>query len=283
MGSACGPTMTTYESGPAVFVDTGLDDGAASDGSGDASGSSDGVDPGPTIDGDRVDCATLPAGGDTVAGGQLTPLGFPEYRCDPRIDTGSASTEYQCCSVDPAAENGLPSYQGKDIGGGSIPLFAGANNGLGIWGMCVRTADASASSSLAEVEAAGCPVPCNPRWSPAAVDLVCGSTAVCCQTHELRPADCVLDPDTGQWRAVTGFDIGVLTDWASTAHDTHQDPSGVACASVAGGDVTSPVFVNCIRQLTVADQRGVCMNLGAGAVCPDAQPTYVDACAAMNG
>ncbi len=75
---------------------------------------------------------------------------------------------------------------------------------------------------------------------------------------------------------MTGEDIGTQSDWNAGAHRTHQDPAGVACTLLAGGDQASPVFLDCIRQLSVADQRGLCRDVDD--CCVDAQaPTVCDA------
>ena len=95
------------------------------------------------------------------------------------------------------------------------------------------------------------------------------------------------------WRAVTGEDIGdpdvvPTTNWNNVAHDTHQDPNGAVCSAVAGGDPSSEVFETCIEGLSVASQRGFCMALGPGQVCPsDRDPPpqgagYRDVCDLMN-
>jgi hypothetical protein len=243
------------------------------------------VPQGPVIVDGVVDCSTIPPGGPTVAGGELNDLGFPVAHCNPRAEPSDpTNTEYSCCSVDPAAEGGaLPAYEGKNITG-KPPYFAGADNDLGTWGMCVRTSDIPFGSGLLETEALNCPVPCNPTWSDDDVASVCGSGRVCCQTHPLEPEDCVVDPDTGEWRPVTGDDIGreyedgtTITDWAPGAHATHQDPSGTGCSILAGG-TSGAAFLACVAELDVADQRGVCLALEFGQVCPHLQPTWVDAC-----
>ncbi|MBL4687192.1 MAG: hypothetical protein JKY37_21525, partial [Nannocystaceae bacterium] len=163
------------------------------------------------------------------------------------------------------------------------PYFSASNNAIGTWGICTRTADLAPDSTLSEPAALGCPLPCNPKWDPGQVGLVCGTQRACCQTHELQPADCVLDAVTGLWRGVNGHDIGLSTDWSQSAHATHQDPDGLGCAMLANGDITSARFVDCVRQLSVADRRGQCTTLAPDQVCPHAQVAYIDACEAMNG
>jgi len=246
----------------------------------DSAGGMEPGDGGMVVDG-MVDCSTLPPGGPMVAGGDLAPTGFPEFACNPRADGGLHANGYNCCSVDPAAEGGgLPSYAGKNIQGGN-PYFSGDNNELGTWGMCVRTGDIPFGSALIEAAAASCPIPCNPTWDDESIDVVCGENRRCCQTHVLTPMDCVQDQD-GIWRAVSGADIGSSTDWNPSAHETHQDPGGVVCTGYASGDQTSPIFFDCIEQLSVADQRGVCMALQVGQACPSEQPSFVDACELLN-
>jgi hypothetical protein len=203
------------------------------------------------------------------------------FRCNPKQESNCPDTHF-CCSDDPAAPGGAkPNYMGKGIDGGEKPFFSGENNGLGVSGMCVRVDDI-AGQGLVEFAAANCPIPCNPTWSDAWIDDVCGPTRVCCQTVELEAKDCVLDSGTGQYRPVTGDDIGVLSQWRPADHTTHQDPNGTSCLALAGGNNQSSAFQDCVRQLTVADQRGFCMALGAGQGCPTEQVGYVDACTRLN-
>ncbi len=125
-----------------------------------------------------------------------------------------------CCSDDPAAVGGaLPSYVNRGIDG-STPIFAGANNDLGTSGLCIRTSDIPTDGKLLEPEAMNCPIPCNPTWDQATTDEVCGASRVCYQTQPLEPEDCILDPDTQQWRPVTGDDVGDGTIWATNSHAT---------------------------------------------------------------
>ena len=77
---------------------------------------------------------------------------------------------------------------------------------------------------------------------------------------------------------MTGDDIGSLTDWNPGAHTTHQDPAGVACTGHAQGDQSSDVFLECIVELTVANQRGICMDADDCHVDPD----HRTACDALN-
>jgi hypothetical protein len=204
------------------------------------------------------------------------------FRCKPNQESNCPDTHF-CCSDDPAAVGGAkPNYTGKNIDDGAMPYFSGDNNGLGTAGMCVRVDDI-AGQGLVELAAANCPIPCNPTWSEEWIDDVCGSARVCCQTVELEAKDCVIDPADNKYRPVNGDDIGVLSAWRPNDHATHQDPNGSTCLALAAGDNSSPVFQDCVRQLSVADQRGFCMALAAGQACPTDQPTYVNACTTLNG
>jgi hypothetical protein len=210
------------------------------------------------------------------------------FRCNPKQESNCPETHF-CCSDDPAAPGGAkPDYMTKGIEGGEPPYFSGINNGLGTSGMCVEV-DTIAGQGLVEAPALNCPIPCNPTWDDAWIDDVCGGARVCCQTVELDPADCVIDPTDNVYRPVTGDDIGVdngsgvpITQWRPNDHVTHQDPNGSSCLALAMGDSNSDVFQDCVRQLTVADQRGFCMQLAAGQGCPTKQPGYIDACTALN-
>jgi hypothetical protein len=229
------------------------------------------------------------------------------FRCSPGgTEPNCPSTKdetYVCCSDDPAAllitETGIddlvtPNYLGR--GGEGTPLFSGGNNPLSKSGMCVQSGSVPVTGALADVNAEGCPVPCNPTWSNGDIESVCGPNTICCQTVELAPADCVLDMnvgDSGCWRPATGNDIaGGLTNWGGTAHETHQDPSGTNCQKFVQGidpgiladkNLTADqVEQACYRRLTTANQRGFCLG-GAGVnFCPLAQPTYRDACEQKN-
>jgi hypothetical protein len=179
----------------------------------------------------------------------------PLVLCNPRQQDGGDGP-FTCCSDDPAT--------GRDATG-VLPYFSQGNNDLGTKGVCVRTD--RIDDGLHEPEAKGCPVPCNPTWPASDIQNACGRGRVCCQTRAVETADCVRDPQTGLFRPVTGEDIGVrrdddkiVTDWNQAAHATHQDPAGVGCLGFALGDVGSEVFEDCIRQLSVADQRGFCTD-----------------------
>lgn len=202
------------------------------------------------------------------------------FRCNPRQSENCPET-HVCCSDDPAAVGGaLPDYMGKGISGSAQPIFSGINNALGTSGMCVRTDDIPPGSGLLEPNVANCPIPCNPTWSDSDISAVCGPTRVCCQTVALDPKDCI--NDGGTWRPVSGEDIGQGTNWANAVHATHQDPGGVGCTTFAMGMPSGPVWEDCVAQLTVADQRGFCMALGPGQLCPTEQPGFLDACTQIN-
>jgi hypothetical protein len=235
------------------------------------------------------------------------------FRCSPGGTAPSCPEKgeevWMCCSDDPAAlqitESGIdnlvtPNYQGR--GGEGTPLFSGGNNPLSKSGMCVKAGSVPITGALADLNAQGCPVPCNPTWSSDDIESVCGPSTICCQTVELDFKDCVFDPAAGNgngcWRPATGFDIievgtgSDLTNWGGTAHETHQDPSGTNCQKFVQGlpasvladqNLTSAdVLRECYRRLTVANQRGFCLG-GAGVnFCPLAQPAYLDACEQQN-
>jgi hypothetical protein len=223
-------------------------------------------------------------------------------RCDPSVGTPCATFgNVPCCSDDPAAldlaalaDFVTPLYQ--DGGGSGTPIFSAANNSFSRSGYCLAE-QTPVGVALEEVAAQGCRIPCNPTWSSSDIALICGPAARCCQTVELEPADCVLDPglgDGGCFRPVTGDDIqGIgttnLTNWASTSHVTHQDPSGLNCEVFVGGlnlaDLmltSNEVLLECYKRLTVANQRGSCFDATELDSCPFAAPDYVDACEQAN-
>jgi hypothetical protein len=203
--------------------------------------------------------------------------GNPAGVCDPSADS-LCPTDYVCCSDDPATVGGkTPNFftnQNNDEYG--APIFSGNNNPLSTWGRCV------AIGGFASPFASGCPVPCNPTWEPTRTQEICGVTAICCPFTQLDPAkDCVIDPDTQRWRAVTGKDIGmsfngVQETWGDL-HTTNQDPTGASCMLFAsgGGGFNQAAFEDCIDQLSVADQRGFCYS-------PDGCPCTEDLCDQKN-
>ncbi|MCA9705911.1 MAG: hypothetical protein KDK70_08700 [Myxococcales bacterium] len=203
------------------------------------------------------------------------------FRCDPQQQDNCPETHF-CCSDDPAAAGGAkPNYSGKNISDSATPYFSGDNNALSRSGMCVRVDDI-AGQGLIEFPAANCPIPCNPTWDPSWIDDVCGPARVCCQTVALEAADCI--NDGSGFRPVDGDDIVAgLSAWRPADHATHQDPNGSGCLLQAGNDPQSAAFEDCIRQLSVANQRGFCMALQAGQTCPTEQPGFIDACTQLNG
>ncbi|MCA9635917.1 MAG: hypothetical protein KC420_07805 [Myxococcales bacterium] len=181
--------------------------------------------------------------------------GNPAFRCAPVDGADSCPEDYTCCSDDPAAQNGLlPAYRGtppNDTYG--VAIFSEMNNALSAQGMCVQL------SGIANPLLNGCPVPCNPTWSTGDISTVCGGVQ-CCQTEQVNPdKDCIVDPMTGRWRAVTGADIlAGLTSWGGL-HETNQDPKATGCGLFAGTtDAGNPTFADCLDQLGVANQRGFC-------------------------
>lgn len=227
-------------------------------------------------------------GGDTIG-----------LQCDPSTDTACEAAGGKCCSDDPTAllladldAQVTPLYEGG--GGTGLPVFSGGNNALSRWGSC----QLSTPNGLSESPVEGCPIPCNPRWTATEVVQVCGPNRVCCQTVELEPEDCVLDPDLGDagcHRPVTGYDIMGLggldaTNWGAMAHATHQDPNGPGCEAFASsipqevldqsGVTQQDVLVACFRRLGVANTRGLCMD--GAMVCPYADPSYIDPCEQRN-
>lgn len=203
------------------------------------------------------------------------------FRCDPQQDSNCPETHF-CCSDDPAAVGGaVPQYVGKTTPDAAAPYFSGESNALSRTGMCVRTDDI-AGQGLMEFAALNCPIPCNPTWESSQINAVCGDARVCCQTVALEAKDCV--NDGGTFRPVSGADIVAgVTAWRPADHATHQDPNGSGCLALGGNDNQSSEFQDCIRQLSVADQRGFCMALGTGQTCPTEQPNFIDACSLMNG
>ena len=224
------------------------------------------------------------------------------FRCSPGGSDPTCPTEsdktYLCCSDDPTAidlgnlsADATPNYQNR--GGTGVPIFSGGNNPLSKTGMCVESGSVPPVAALTDINAQGCPVPCNPTWPAGDITAVCGAGQICCQTVELEQKDCVFDPDAGDvgcFRPATGADISAgLTAWAGTEHATHQDPSGLSCEQFVAGlppDVlnenalsANDVLNACYRRLTTANQRGFCLGV---ALCPLAQPTYRDICEQLN-
>ena len=179
----------------------------------------------------------------------------PSFRCNPseafKDPKSACPDEEVCCSDDPATRLGLlPNYTGTKDAKYGVPIFSGANNPLSVSGMCVKTGFMTPLPN-------GCPVPCNPTWEDGNIAAICGVGVACCQVQELDPArDCVMDPVTMKWRAVTGEDIGTpVTKWGGV-HATNQDPQGAGCDVFAGGK--DDIVADCYDQLSVANQRGFC-------------------------
>lgn len=185
-------------------------------------------------------------------------LDNPSGFCNPAARApGACPADYVCCSDDPATTKGrLPNYfNGKNDDQYGVPIFSGNNNVLSYSGQCVGT------GGFASPFTTGCAVPCNPTWTEAQRQLICGAGSVCCPFQALDPArDCVIDPDTNRWRAVRGTDIPALSTWGKQ-HTTNQDPQGQSCALFASGGGGAPdmmALADCYAQLSVADQRGFC-------------------------
>ena len=154
----------------------------------------------------------------------------PSFRCNPsKAATSDVCPDAEvCCSDDPATTKGrLPNYfNGKNDEKYGTPIFSANNNVLSYSGQCV------AIGGFASPLANGCPVPCNPTWTEAQRQLICGAGSVCCPFQALDPArDCVIDPDTNRWRAVRGTDIPALSTWGNQ-HTTNQDPQEIGRAHV---------------------------------------------------
>lgn len=288
LASACIVTKPLGDADSEATSDDGVDSSSTIDDSNTGPGMTSTADTTTGVPDDdplRVDCAARDWG-PTIGGGDVGPLGFPLMACNPQ--TSGEAFGYQCCSTDPATADGLlPAYEMKGIPDASTPIYADAANDAGEWGMCVRTGDIPEGLGLLAAGAENCPIPCDPTWADGDVASVCGAGRVCCQTTELGAKDCV--QENGVWRPVTGEDIGATgvepsTNWNNAAHDTHQDPNGLVCAAVTGGAGTA-AFNECIKGLTVASQRGFCMTLGAGQLCP-ADPSgpdpYRSVCDLMN-
>ena len=195
--------------------------------------------------------------------------GFPTiaFTCDPGGPLQPACPDrFNCCSDD-----------GTSIAG--FALFSDVANDRSHSGMCVNAADIPRGSGLDN----DCPIPCNPLWLSGRIDEACGQTRSCCQTRALVEADCIFDEAEGLWVPMDGRDAeaALLAGKARWGEGTHQDPEFEGCEALAGGR-NNALFLECVRSLTVADQRGYCMALMPGALCPTAEDAYIDACEAMN-
>ncbi|MFV8749058.1 hypothetical protein ACNOYE_00745 [Nannocystaceae bacterium ST9] len=240
-----------------------------------------------------------------LAGGCGTDFEEGTYRCSPR-QAERCPEGYVCCSDDPAAidladldADVLPKYQGRE--GKGVPIFSAGNDSLGVSGLCIAEGSVPPQAALTDAGAQACPIPCNPNWADADVTAVCGDDTMCCQTLELEPEDCVLDPslgDAGCFRPVGGEDIEGLggldaTRWASSEHATHQDPGGRGCARFVAGVPPEVLYAEgldadeleraCLRRLGVADSRGFCLGKSpAASTCPLEDPSYRDACEQLD-
>lgn len=197
----------------------------------------------------------------TTGGALLSP-------CKP-VDGNTCPIGYVCCSDDPATAGGRkPNYYKDGLVDEKYgaPLFSDANNDLSHWGRCIDVGEFT--SPLTN----GCPVPCNPTWPAGTTAEICGAASCCPFTAVDPDTDCVLDPETNRWRTVRGADIVAgLTAWGG-AHATGQDPWAQGCQVLAAGDQNA--LVDCISQLSVADQRGYCYALEC--------PCHEDVCDMKN-
>lgn len=216
-------------------------------------------------------------------------LGNPSIRCNPaqaaKLGESGCPEGQTCCSDDPATVRGkIPNYfmDGVNNDKYGTPLFSDLNNSLSTQGMCVTLGFESPLIN-------GCPTPCNPTWPEAVLNEICGPNVQCCQTQELDPAkDCILDGD--RWRAATGKDVLAQRSGWGGQHTTNQDPNATGCKLFATGTpgaepmgkAQEDAFLDCIEQLSVANQRGFCYSFGCPCiedVCEQKNPDYVSKCA----
>lgn len=197
----------------------------------------------------------------------------PSFRCSP-AKGGECPDGEQCCSDDPATVGGKkPNYymDGVNDANYGTPLFSDINNALSTEGMCVATG--GFMSPLVN----GCPVPCNPTWAAGTIAEICG-TAQCCQTQELDATkDCLMVD--GRWRAASGADVIAKVSGWGPQHSTNQDPFAEGCTVFSQGDNNS--LLDCIGQLSVANQRGFCYSLGCPCtedVCDMKNPDWKPRC-----
>ena len=241
------------------------------------------------------------------------------FRCEPSEGNDACPSGYFCCSDDPAAYDVssqqaagvLPDYNGAPGSRSRVPMFSENLNVISRTGMCVSTTDiiepqALAGAELKNAPAVGCPVPCNPTWNGSQVAEVCGvntsgQTNLCCQTAEMDYSDCVFDQGDQCFRPVTGADAfandvlrvdtngtvvqGSSVTWSPGEHATMQSPGAVACAefSAAAAANSDTARDACYRALSVANQRGFCLNRSDSVTaCPLASANYIDACEELN-
>lgn len=192
-----------------------------------------------------------------------------KFVCDPSDDeVEQCPGEFRCCSDDPE------------------PSFTESNNRFSNTGFCaVPSYEYTEDDEILSID---CPRACNPKWPGRHVADVCGIDVPCCQTNELLPADCIRDAVTGLWRTMDGRDAEAAAlrgdaRWGDAG--THQDPDFSGCEAIAGAR-TGEVFLECVRGLGVADQRGFCggnPDLYYGDESgPCAVPSVVDICARRN-
>lgn len=222
------------------------------------------------------DSASASATADTLTGAATTGGGLHSGPCKPKNGDDDCFEGLVCCSDDPATVGGkIPNYYMDGVNNADYgsPIFSDNNNALSSWGYCIETG--GFTSPLIN----GCPVPCNPTWAPVRIAEICGS-AVCCPFTAVDPdKDCIIDPDSGRWRSVNGLDvIAERTPWGAT-HATNQDPFAEGCQLFSAGN--QAVLLDCIEQLTVADQRGFCVSVACPCtedLCDMKNPDYVPRC-----
>lgn len=246
------------------------------------------------------------------------------FRCNPSLGSDACPDGYQCCSDDPAAYDTsqgttigvVPDYDAAPGSRTRQPMFSEANNVISRTGMCVSDSvigDLAANAAgLEQPPSVGCPRPCNPSWGQSDVQAVCrvnglGQTNLCCETVELDVTDCVFDGDLDCFRPVSGLDlnvdgntppavlervdssgniiVGSTVTWVEGDHATMQGANGSSCLIFANQDTSSSLYIQCVRALSVANQRGYCLerNDAVGvATCPLKSGGYVDACEQLN-
>jgi hypothetical protein len=210
-------------------------------------------------EGDESETGTGNAEDLTTATPTTGELDNPSGFCSPVAQNPAVCPQdYICCSDDPATTQGrLPNYfNGKNDEVYGVPIFSGANNALSYSGQCVEVGGFSSPFG------SGCPVPCNPTWTAAENQTICGAAAVCCpfqtvdsgQGLRARPGDQQVAVGAGQ-RHSGAHPMG------GDPHTTNQDPNGTSCnlfATPGGGPLDLEALADCYAQLTVADQRGFC-------------------------
>jgi hypothetical protein len=191
-----------------------------------------------------------------------------KFVCEPReMEIEQCPDELRCCSDDPE--------------------FSTSDNDLSVTGFCASR-DIEYDEEEDDYEFIDCPRACNPKWPGRRIVDVCGPDVACCQTKELLPADCIRDATTGLWRTMDGRDAeaaAIRGDPRWGDGGTHQDPDFAGCEAIAGAR-SGEVFLECVRHLGVADQRGFCGGNfdyfygDASSQCSAAPP--IDICAQRN-